>query len=153
MKRKLFVLTSIIVMSMLILSSCKKEDPTSLVLDTDKTATITGTVYAELNLFEFGYETVSGKTIFIKVSNSEYLTGAQGMTIYEVTTSADGTYTLEVPVTDEGIYMTMDAAEFYYNQVQYDESTEQVSFYLSFPPSVSNAITNGTYIRDIYYSY
>jgi len=153
MKRKFLFLTGIVVMGLLVLGSCKKQDPTSLVLDTSKTATITGTVYANLDLFTTGIENApSGTTLFFKVSNADYIANASGVKIFETTVGADGTYTISIPVTDEGVNVSIDGVDFYYNQVQADQSTDQTAFYIG-TSSVSGAITNGNYIVDLMYNY
>jgi hypothetical protein len=153
MKRKLLFLTGIVVMSMLILSSCKKQDPTSLVLETGKTATISGEVYAQLDYSNSVTENApNGTRLFITVSNSEYLAGAQGVTIFETTVGSDGKYTFTIPVTDEGINITIEGEDFDYNVVINDDGDTQYTIFTGgVMTGVTGAITNGNYIRDFSY--
>lgn len=138
---------------LVVLGSCKKEDPTSLVLDDTKTATISGTVYAQLDLSNGDIENApSGTKLFFKVQNNQYIAGGQGTTIYEVTVGAGGSYSLTLPVTDEGIDVVVEAEDFEYNVVQFDgTTTEETIFTGGVMTTVNDVITNGNYLRNIYY--
>ena len=152
MKRKLLFLTGIVVMSMLILSSCKKQDPTSLVLETGKTATISGFVYAELEWTNTSTEYAPADTrVFFTVANSDYLQTAAGVTTYETTVGSDGTYSITIPVTDEGIDIAIKAEDFTYNVRIASDDTARMVFKGGTMSGVTGAITNGNYVRDFSY--
>lgn len=150
MKRKTLLILSLFVAAIVVFTGCKKEDPTSLVLDTSKSATISGTAYAELDYSESGNEKApSGIKLFVTVNNSDYINGAQGVTIIETTVGSGGAFSVNVPVTDEGITITISAEDFSYDVVQYDgTSTETTIFIGGDMTSVYSAVTNGNYIRN-----
>ena len=123
MKKSLLFL-SLFVAVLVTLNSCKKAAPTAMEFDKSKTANITGYVYAQLELVDdYNNGTTwekapSGTKIFVTVANNQYVSGAQGYSVYETTVGADGRYSLDVPTDIDGVNIEVELVDFEYEQIQ-----------------------------------
>lgn len=105
------------------LNSCKKATPTAMEIDKSKTANITGYVHAHLDLPTWFNDNEwdnapSGTKIFITVANNQYVSGADGYSIYETTVGSDGRYFFDVPADIDGVNVEVSLVDFEYNQTQ-----------------------------------
>jgi hypothetical protein len=62
-----------------------------------------------------------------------------------------GAYSITIPVTDEGVDITIEAEDFDYNVVIAEGDTQNMTFFGGVMTTVTGAITNGNYIRDMSY--
>ena len=166
MKRNSFLLIGLFFVGVLVvLGSCKKKEATALEFDTSRSATVSGIVYAQLDLvndfngdgdFEFA---PSGTKLIATVANDEYIDGAEGSKVYEATVGSSGTYSFSIPATNEGVDIDIILVDFEYDQVQADydsendvwvaDGTERKIYTVDgYSPSL---ITGDIKVRDFYY--
>jgi hypothetical protein len=112
MKRKMF---SIMAIAALALVSCKKDDVNSTELGE---ATITGNLWADLNLTSPGVEGVSGMQVKVEINTMDWdqqpVPGYNyDKKVYTTSTEASGDYTLTLPATDEGYTVTIEFEDLY----------------------------------------
>lgn len=143
------ILLGIATFSLLFLTSCSKEESSSLELDQSKSATVQGLVKADLDLTEAGYENAPvGTKLIITIENSEYLAGATGSSTYETTVDNYGGYSINLPVNDNGIEATFFPDDFEFEQ-EVEGDDERVIFTAS--PFSITLYPGSTYIRDVQY--
>jgi len=170
MKKRILSFVGLSAMALLlVMSSCKKnETADALVIDQTKTCTLTGHVYAILNMVDFmndnNYQNVpSGTTMYFKVYNNYYLSSASGFKMYSTTVGGDGTYSVAIPVSPIGtVNVTVSFSDFQADQTQakWDvatskyvaDGTERKIYHMS---DVSETISHeGTELTgDYFYSY
>ena len=152
--KKLIYLTSAIVLStLLFLSSCVKyEQSTPFVINDSITGTIKGMVYANLDQSNSELETAPSSTkIYFQVDNDEYLPGTEGSKVYTATVGSDGSYSITIPTTNDGVTVKIFADDFEYNQVQWDGSTTQRTVF-TLPNDYVTVTANQTKIEDLYFN-
>jgi len=153
MKRIIFYSLAAILAFSIAFTSCEKyEVSTPYEINDSITATITGYVKAPLDLSDTDEEFApSGTKIYLKVSLQEFNPNApQGeFKTYSTTVGSDGTYSFSLPSNDNGIDFTIIPEDFRTNQIQWDDSSEEVIF--SANEHSSTVISNQTYIYDINY--
>ncbi|ALO16839.1 hypothetical protein L21SP5_03225 [Salinivirga cyanobacteriivorans] len=128
MKNKLLTLVILsIALAFTFISGCTEEEATTVTLDKNQTASITCHVEAQLDLMNDTANTTlepapAGTKVFITIQNSEYNTGAQGVTVYETEIDGSGMFTYDIPVTELGTNVTISFDEFIYDQkvIEYD---------------------------------
>lgn len=140
-------------MGVFALASCEKyEQSTPYVINDSITATVTGSVYADMNLQNAGNEFApQGVKIFIQVSLQEYNPNSPAgeFKTYSTTVNADGKYSFSLPSNDNGVNFTIIPDQFMGSQVQADGSTKSVPFATG---NVSGfAFSNQTVINNIVY--
>jgi hypothetical protein len=127
MKKRLnFFFASALVMA-LALVGCSEEDATTVTLNKDLTANLKCYVEAQLieDTTDVVYENApSGTKVFIRIDNAEYNPGAQGVTVYETEVDAQGMFTYDIPVTENGTNITVQFDDFVYDQVQFKWDSE-----------------------------
>ena len=144
MKRVKTNLTTLVVALVVMFTACDKDVETSgLELNKDKSATIRGYVYAELDKTSAGVEMApAGTLIAVKIANSDYKTGVAGAYTDTVAVSASGTFSIEVPADDDGVTVNITAIPFEAAQVTsygtYEESVTKIYTATVAPVSVSS---------------
>lgn len=135
------------------LTSCEKyEQSTAYEINDSITATITGYVYADLDLQDTDNEYApSGTKIFVKIDLQEYNGNASAnkQKVYSTTVGSDGKYSFTIPSNDKGVTFTVVPEKFRTTQTQYDGSTEEVIF--QGDEFMGEVISDQKYIQDIYY--
>lgn len=119
-------------------------------------ATITGTVYADFdytnNDDEKTWDVVANKKMIVEISQynpeTETITSTR---FIETTTDANGNYSIEVPVGNISLEVSMKLVDFRAD-VKTSEGTESVIFYGNWFNSGADVEKGGEYIRDIYYN-
>jgi hypothetical protein len=105
-----------------VLTSCDKDvETSSLTVDNFPKATITGYVYASLDLTNYGDETApEGTEVIITIPYSDFEGLGNSSGNYMVTTKLDanGSFTIEVPADADGVSVTAKTVNFVYDQVQ-----------------------------------
>ncbi|MFO7791188.1 MAG: hypothetical protein R6V32_11530 [Bacteroidales bacterium] len=127
MKKSLSIILMILIGGFFAFTSCdddEEQDPGE-----NPTATLKGTVYAELDLSNSSTETVSaGKTIIFRLNAQDLvldpIAGYNYQTLqYETTTNSDGDYSIELPTaTHQGVPVDVQAVSFEAQQTQPDDS-------------------------------
>jgi len=131
------------------------------VINSNKTATIKGTVYANLNKtndssplkVEEDYEKApQGTPVNIMVKNSEYKPGEPGSKSYETTVDGDGNYSIEFPATEGQMNVNISFGDFKAEQTR-ASSKEERTFTLSGGSSKMVALSAGiTKVRNAKYT-
>ncbi len=159
----------------LLIISCDKDTQNSPVEpDLEKKATLSGLVYANLSEkndtlptlpsttidYEFAPE---GTLIQIRVEATNYADFADGYMLYTTTVGSDGSYSIDIPATNEGISVDIFTADFEYQKVvgnwawngaEYEwEGSSIRKQYFSDMITVAGIISEGTKIKDIYYDH
>ncbi len=126
MKKSLSIILMILIGGFFALTSCEEEETDP---GTTPTATLKGTVYAELDLSNTSTEKVpAGKKIIFRIDAAdlvlEPVTGYNYQTLqYETTTNSDGEYSIELPTaTHQGVPVEVQAVSFEAQQTQADDS-------------------------------
>lgn len=156
MNRKFFYA----VMLMLVFISCKKYEVTEpLDLSTLPTATIQGTLYADLDLTNAVLEYVpEGTLVTVSIPYADYdLTNASGGN-YVLTTTIDkkGSFSINIPVVSSGVNATVSFDAFNYNVIQgITEDTMRVWTQFNLPSKLIAGVGSGspstsTKIEDTY---
>ncbi|MGM0650570.1 MAG: hypothetical protein ACQES1_08710 [Bacteroidota bacterium] len=133
MKKSLSIILMILIGGFFAFTSCEddeEQDP-----GTNPTATLKGTVYADLDLSNSGDEKVpAGKTIIFRINAEDLvldpISGYNYQTLqYETTTNSDGDYSIELPTaTHQGVPVDIQAVSFEAQQTQSDDSYKDVVF-------------------------
>lgn len=147
--KKLFVILFAVGAS--VLTSCDNEN--SVNPQPLGTAKITGTVYAD-----FDYTNNSGGVTWDKVANKKIIiaiyddyTNTQRIT--ETTTDANGNYSIELKVGNNGLEVELWLVDFKHPVKISADETEEILFYGEwFNTGVNYVVKGGEYIRDIYYN-
>ncbi len=141
------------IVSIAIISSCEKyEVSTPYEINDSITATISGYVYADLNLQETGKEYApTGTTIFIQVELQQYNPHAPNgeFKTYSTTVGSDGTYSFNLPSNDNGVNFTIIPESFRAEQLQWDDTYEDVVFNAA--TQNAGVVSSENYIYDIVY--
>ncbi len=126
------ILLSLVVIAGIMMSSCKKEEETEAV--PMKKATITGFVYADLDLTEAGFEYApAGTKISAWIDTEElYLNPDPAVTYpkkyYETTVGGDGKFTLTIEVGNNPVNVHIEPGDFWYDQ-EVDVDTYETKIY------------------------
>lgn len=165
MKNRFLAFASVAIFALAaVFSSCETHEATeALVLDTSKSATVKGKVWAELDeTDEDGeYEAApSGTKVIAVISNSDYDLNVSGSKTYETTIGSDGSYEFSLPADETGVYVTIMFEDFEYEtkveEYDYDigdyVTTTERNIYSASDINI-NLTAGNTYIRDQYYSY
>jgi hypothetical protein len=112
MKRKIF---SIMAIAAIALVSCKKDDLNSTELGE---ATISGNLWADLDLTNTAVEGVNGMQVKVEINTMDWdqqpVAGFNyDKKVYTTTTNSSGDYTLTLPATDEGYTITIEFEDMY----------------------------------------
>ena len=112
MKRKMF---SIMAIAAIALTSCKKDEPASSELGD---ATISGNVWAELDLTDADPEAIEGMQVTVIVDTRDWdqnpdPTYDYEERVYTTTTDANGDWSLTIPATEEGYNVDIDFEDLY----------------------------------------
>jgi len=148
------------VMLMLVFTSCKKYEVTEpLDLSTLPTATIQGTLYADLDLTNAILEYVpEGTKVTVSIPYADYdLTNASGGN-YVLTTTIDkkGSFTINIPVVSSGVNANVSFDAFNYNVIQgITEDTMRIWTQFNLPSKLIAGVGSGspstsTKIEDTY---
>jgi len=145
------ILLSLVVVAGVLLTSCKKDDePTP---STPTKATVTGYVYADLDLTEAGFEYApSGTKIMAWVDTEElFVNPNPALTypkkFYEATVGADGKYSLSIEVGNNPVTVNIEPGDFWFNQ-QVTIDDVEVKKYSMVPVSI-DVLNNQTKILDL----
>lgn len=141
--------------------SCEKiENPEPIqAIDSTKTATIKGKVYADLDLNEPGFEFAPAGTIVkVSIASQNFITPMGGVKYqpltFTTTVNSSGEYSVEVPALDQAIIASIYLPDFTATQIQgpNPEDQEEVDFSPnSFPYNVS-IVAGLTHIIDLSYN-
>ncbi len=135
----------------LIITSCEKDEestPTPM----DK-ATVTGFVYADLDLTDAGAEFApAGTKITLWVNTQDYVLDPIAGTTYprryfETTVNDQGKYSINVDVGNKPVTVNIEPGDFWYNQ-QINDTVTDIKKY-SCTPTTVNVISGQTKIHDI----
>lgn len=130
-------------------------------IDTTKTATITGTAYANLDMSndttgatEQDYERApAGTAVKVVLDARDFSASAdpnQNLT-YNTSVDGSGNFTIEVPATDAAINADIYMDSFTANQTQGD-GTQQEEVFTTFNPSVTTITAGLTTFTDVTYT-
>jgi hypothetical protein len=157
MKTSKMIILFFAVASML-MTSCKKEEEAKPASSMKK-ATITGHVYADLDMTEPGDEMApAGTKIFAIINTAQFLLDPDPNVIYpfkyyEATVGTDGKYTLTFDVGNMPIQqITILGSDFWYDRKISPSITELTVYKLS-PTFVGPLVPNITHIRNLKYNY
>ena len=155
MKKMIFLsLVLLAAFSLTFVTSCEKyEVSTPYEINDSITATLTGIVYADLDLSEAGFEFApSGTKLFIKVALTQYNPNSPAgeFKTYTTTVGSNGRYTFKLPSHDKGVNYQIIPDEFEYDQIQGD-GVETKRTIFSAAPFNGSAVASQTVINDIYY--
>ena len=130
MRKKIFSLALILgLFGGVLLVSCDKDEQNSPIEpDLSKKATIKGLVHANLterndtlpNLPGTGIQLEAapeGTRIQFKINADQYAAGASGTFIHSTTVGSDGSYEIEIPVTNQGVNIEITPIDFEYEKV------------------------------------
>jgi hypothetical protein len=136
--------------------SCDDDiETSSLTLDQTQKATITAYLYAELDKTNLGLELApNGTKVFVSVSDSSFNSKASGSWIDTVYVQ-DGVVESEVPVTSDGVTVTITPADFVHTQVQaYNSASATLSkiFRVRGGSAVENVKPGENRVHEITYS-
>jgi hypothetical protein len=111
---------TVIVLLSIFLYSCDKEVLTSpLTLDLAQEGSLSGYLFADLDLTKFGLEPApTGTKILISVSYNQYGVSSQGRYIDSVKLDNTGYFQLKVPTTTSGVIVDIEPSTFVFNQIQ-----------------------------------
>jgi hypothetical protein len=119
MKRIKNLLFAIFALVAVTFTSCDKDVETSPVtVDLSQKATLTGYLYADLDLSLNGLETVESVPVIITIPYSDFTTSATGNWVDTVKTDANGVFTATVPTNTKGVNVTVTTTDFTYAQIQ-----------------------------------
>ena len=139
-KNKLSLIASVILVLAITFNSCEKiEEGSPVTVNTSKTATISGMVHADLMQDErvykesiegtsFGYQDTAefapaGTEIHFHVVkqdlNSDVEDGSDEFR-YSTTVNANGTYSIDIPTTEEGLNVDISFDDFEYNYMYWE---------------------------------
>lgn len=120
MKKSFSLIVSILAVVAFVFVSCDKDVETSPVsVDLSQKATVTGYLYADLDLTDAGLEPVPANIkVIVSVPNSDLLSNANGNWIDTVLTDASGKFVATVPTKASGVEVTVTTTDFVANQVQ-----------------------------------
>lgn len=156
MKKSILFVALAIMAASIFFTSCEKyEQSTPYVISDSLTATISGIVYADLDLnVSTAQYAPQGTVIYIKANLSDLVPNYSGnnMKIYTTTVGANGAYSIKVPVNDAGVMYYVSGDEFTYDQKQYDNSLKRTIFYTN-ESSTDDLYSNQHYFLDINYNY
>jgi hypothetical protein len=136
-KNKLKFIAIFSVVSVLTFNSCEKiEEASPVTINTSKTATISGMVKANLVVDKtyiqdiYGLNSTGmitdtseyaplGTELHFHVDKSDYNSDVDGdeELIYSTTVNANGSYSITLPVTDEGVDVSISLNDFQYNKL------------------------------------
>lgn len=128
--KKLSISFSVLaLMLMLFTTSCDKEEETEV---EPSEATVKGIVRAVLDVNE-GLEPVSGAKLTFAIDGADLDHNPNPNYPYKeilrsVTTGSDGSYTISLPASQDEIAVEVRFADFEYDQVQFDNSTERTIY-------------------------
>lgn len=154
-KIKLFVAATFVAM---LATSCSEEQTSLTIEEIPGTAKVIGQVSyqtgtewnATTSIAEAKYAAAANKKVIVEIQNSEFKSGAQGVTVYETTTDSKGNYEIEVPISKASMNVTIKAETFTGEMKMYDSmststpstpiyKTQYVTYsYSSTPQSVSS---------------
>lgn len=120
----------IVFAGIIIMYSCKKEELTVSQVNPDTsagTATIKGVVKADLtmatdtlnNAYSLIKEVVTTGKVIIRVENEDYYEDGEGYTLYTATIGSDGTYSIDIPVSKNGVTTSIIPQDFEYDYQNY----------------------------------
>jgi hypothetical protein len=142
-----------LVLAVLMLSSCKKEE--ELVQKPQVKATVTGYAYADLNLNLPGFEIAPEGTVIHAMINTAQLVANPNPSInypnkfYQATVGDDGKFTFSIDVGNNPVPVYVFADNFWYNtQINAVESYQNV--YAATPSNVF-VISSQTVIHNVYF--
>lgn len=102
-----------------VIVSCDKDVETSPVsVDLSQKATVTGYVYADLNLTDAGKEPVANVEVIVSIPNSDLMSGASGNWIDTIVTDNTGKFVATVPTKNAGVNVTVTTTDFIRDQTQ-----------------------------------
>jgi hypothetical protein len=148
--KKLLVIASLVSSAML--TGCDNENSVNPKPLGD--AKISGTVYAEFdytnNDIEDTYDKVANRKMIVYVWD-EYSNSDSNYRVFETTTDADGNYSIEIPVGNRELEVSVKLVDFK-QSVKYEDEVEEEVFYGDGFWANFDVIKGDEYIRDIYYN-
>jgi len=125
MKMKNFSFYALLAGALCFTASCDKDvENTSLKVDLARTIPVKGYAYANTNDTKAGLENAPVGTILVlSVNYADLGTTSVGKWIDTVTTDANGQFSANVPVDDNGVTLNVDPQPFEANQTYYDGSS------------------------------
>lgn len=148
--KKLSIFVFLVAASLLITSCEKEEESTPTPMDK---ATVTGFVYADLDLTETGAEYApAGTKITLWVNTQDYaLDPIPGYTYprkyFETTVNDEGKYTVSVDVGNKPVTVNLEPGDFWYDQ-QINDTVTEIKKYSCIPTTV-DVISGQTKIHNI----
>lgn len=156
MNKKNFILSTLILSIFVFFTSCDKDvESTALVVNLNKTITIKGYVYAELNKKSAGLEFAPEGTIVIASVPYSNFNGAAGVGKWYDTAVVDndGMISIDIPVDDDGVLLTLEPQPFNYNQVQpFGSNSNTLKKYYTANPLIINVSTTSSKLIEIVYN-
>ncbi|MFZ6010653.1 MAG: hypothetical protein ACOYXT_09920 [Bacteroidota bacterium] len=153
--KKLFAIFSLA--GLTIFTACDNENSVNPPSELGK-ATITGTVYAELDETDIGgvLEKVPAGTKIVAVINTKDLVinptnGNYAKKYYETTVDANGKYSIQVDAGNKELVVAVIPADFTFDVKTGASTTEKTNFYGSNADDNVTVYKNGTFILDLYY--
>ena len=155
MKKSMFIL-AILLGGLFAFTSCDKTEEVDP--GTTPTATITGTVYADLDLSDANMEEApQGTEIYFRINAQDLvLTPQAGYTYqtlqYKATVDADGKYSIKLPSANHAaVAVNILGNQFETQQTQADDSYKDVVFFHA--GVVQGTLADQTYYVDLAYNY
>jgi hypothetical protein len=153
--KKIFILLAVV--TLCIFTSCNNDNTVNPKSELGS-ATISGTIYAELNNVTDGEEKVANIKVVARVYSGDLVVTptntTYGYQYFETTTDSNGKYTVTVPVNKNktGISVSIIPADFQY-PVQTSPSTTSVQTFLGKSATSSVSVYNaGAFLLDVYYN-
>ncbi|MCX7985966.1 MAG: hypothetical protein N2662_03405 [Bacteroidales bacterium] len=155
MKRKMLILPTLLLAGVGFTSCDKEVDSTALVVNLSRTITVKGYVYAELNNRSAGLEYApAGTKIFFSIPYSDLNpTAVTGKWSDTTTVDDNGQFTIQIPVDDNGVNLTIEAQPFEYNQIQpFGSNSNSIKKFYSAAPVVKAFSTTQKNVVEVFYT-
>jgi hypothetical protein len=155
MKKRMLILPSLLLAGVLMTSCDKEVESTALTVNLARTVTVKGYVYAELNNRNAGLEFApSGTLIYCSVPYSDLNPFAPGGKWADTVRVGDnGQFSINVPVDDNGVNLTIEAGSFTYNQVQpFGANSNSIEKFYTAAPVVVAVSTTHTPVVEVFYT-
>lgn len=155
MKQKTLILPALLLAGMFVTSCDKEVESTALTVNLSRTVTVKGYVYAELNNRSAGLEFApAGTLIYCSVPYSDLNPNATGGKWADtVRVEGNGQFSVNVPVDDNGVNLTIEAEAFEYNQVQpFGAISNSIKKFYTAAPVVVAVSTTHTPVVEVFYA-
>ncbi|MEJ5263830.1 MAG: hypothetical protein WHT29_00785 [Bacteroidales bacterium] len=155
MKKKMLILPTLLLAGVFMTSCDKEVDSTALVVNLSRTVTVKGYVYAELNNRRAGWEFApAGTLVYCSIPYSD-LNPAAGAGKWSDTARVDenGQFSLQIPVDDNGVNLTIEAASFEYDQIQpFGSNSNTITKFYTAAPIVVGVSTTSVPVIQVFYA-